>query len=177
MPIAIWLTNWSSVGYRTMKDLEILQILWGRDSRHVSLGIHCGGSNCSTFDLLGRAYTFTIFLTWRFEAKLGLLIKPKVWSYLDVLWDHSKYNFCAIDKSTFLKGGPGASSRVLPPVTGRSWVRVAVSSHCTGEGKACHWHPSPDPAQSGSSLHGVRPLDKSTFLVEEKLYCIKILWN
>ena len=28
MPIAIWLTNWSSVGYRRMKDLEILQILW-----------------------------------------------------------------------------------------------------------------------------------------------------
>ena len=44
------------------------------------------------------------------------------------------------------KGGPGASGRVLPPVTGRSLVRVAVSSHCTGEGKACHWHPSPDPA-------------------------------
>ena len=38
----------------------------------------------------------------------------------------------------FLKGGPGASGRVLPHVTGRSWVRVAVSSHCTGEGKACH---------------------------------------
>ena len=29
------------------------------------------------------------------------------------------------------KGGPGASGRVLPPVTGRSRVRVAVSSHCT----------------------------------------------
>jgi len=43
------------------------------------------------------------------------------------------------------------------PVTGRSPVRVAVSSHCTGVGKACHWHPSPDPAQSGSSLHWVRP--------------------
>ena len=43
-------------------------------------------------------------------------------------------------------------------MTGRSRVRVAVSSHCTGEGKACHWHPSPDPAQSGSSLHWVRPL-------------------
>ena len=55
------------------------------------------------------------------------------------------------------KGRPGASGRVLPPVTGRSWVRVAVSSHCTGEGKACHSHPSPDPAQSGSSLHWVRP--------------------
>jgi len=25
------------------------------------------------------------------------------------------------------------------------------------KGKACHWHPSPDPAQSGSSLHRVRP--------------------
>ena len=55
-----------------------------------------------------------------------------------------------------VKGGPGASGRVLPPVTGRSRVRVAVSSHCIGEGKACHWHPSPDPAQSGSSLHWVR---------------------
>ena len=56
------------------------------------------------------------------------------------------------------KGGPGASGRVLPPVTGRFRVRVAVSLHCTGEGKACHLHPSPDPAQSGSSLHWVRPL-------------------
>jgi len=37
-----------------------------------------------------------------------------------------------------MKGGPGASGRVLPPVTGRSRVRVAVSSHCTGEGKACY---------------------------------------
>jgi len=37
-----------------------------------------------------------------------------------------------------LKGGPGASGRGLPPVTGRSRVRVAVSSHCTCEGKACH---------------------------------------
>ena len=63
-----------------------------------------------------------------------------------------------LDNGTkFQKGGPGASGRVLPPVTGRSRVRVAVSSHCTGEGKACHWHPSPDPAQSGSSLHWVRP--------------------
>ena len=34
------------------------------------------------------------------------------------------------------KGGPGASGRVLPPVTGRSRVRVAVSSHYTGKGKA-----------------------------------------
>jgi len=54
-----------------------------------------------------------------------------------------------------MKGGSGASGRVLPPVTGRSRVRVAVSSHCTGEGKACHWHPSSDPAQSGGSLHWV----------------------
>ena len=52
---------------------------------------------------------------------------------------------------------PGASGRVLTPATGRSRVRVAVSSHCTGEGKTRHWHPSPDPAQSGSSLHWVRP--------------------
>ena len=37
-----------------------------------------------------------------------------------------------------LAAQPGASGRVLPPVTGRSWVRVAVSSHCTGEGKVCH---------------------------------------
>ncbi|XP_066376164.1 mitotic checkpoint protein BUB3.1-like isoform X3 [Miscanthus floridulus] len=35
-------------------------------------------------------------------------------------------------QSKNLKGGPGVSGRVLPPVTGRSWVRVAVSSHCTG---------------------------------------------
>ena len=57
---------------------------------------------------------------------------------------------------TWGKGGPGASGRVLSPVTGRSWVRVAVSSHCIDEGKASHWHPSPDPAQSGGSLHWVR---------------------
>ncbi|RLM91183.1 putative beta-1,3-galactosyltransferase 16 [Panicum miliaceum] len=31
------------------------------------------------------------------------------------------------------KGGPGASGRVLPPMTGRSRVRIAVSSHWTGE--------------------------------------------
>ena len=37
-----------------------------------------------------------------------------------------------------LKGGSGASGRVLPPVTGRYRVRVGVSSHCTSEGKACH---------------------------------------
>jgi len=40
----------------------------------------------------------------------------------------------------------GEQSGVLPPLTGRSRVRVAVSSHCTGEGKACHWHSSSDPA-------------------------------
>jgi len=44
-----------------------------------------------------------------------------------------------------MKGGPGASGRVLPPVTGRSRVRVAVSLHCTSEGKACHWLPFPRP--------------------------------
>ena len=49
------------------------------------------------------------------------------------------------------------SGRVLPPVTGRFRVRVVISSHCIGEDKACHWHPSLDPAQSGSSLHWVRP--------------------
>ena len=43
------------------------------------------------------------------------------------------------------KGGPGASGRVLPPVTRRSRVRVAVSSYCTGEGKIWHKHPSSDP--------------------------------
>ena len=63
------------------------------------------------------------------------------------------YLFLANDLICFCNG---ASGRVLPPVTGRSRVRVAVSSHCTSEGKACHWHPSPDPAQSGSSLHWVR---------------------
>ena len=52
-----------------------------------------------------------------------------------------------------LKGRPGASGRVLPPVTGRSGVRVTVSSHCTGEGKACHWHPSPDPLCTGYALY------------------------
>jgi len=73
-------------------------------------------------------------------------------------------------------GGPGASGRVLPPVIGRSRVRVAVFSHCTGEGKACHWHPSPDPAQSGSSLHWVRPL--STVGSDWPLYCAALgLYN
>ena len=52
-----------------------------------------------------------------------------------------------------LKGGPGVSGRVLPPVTGRSWVRVAVSSHCIGEGKVCQWHHFLDPAQSGSYMN------------------------
>ncbi|XP_066307924.1 uncharacterized protein [Miscanthus floridulus] len=40
---------------------------------------------------------------------------------------HSPYD------GAWMKGGPGASGRVLSPVTGRSQVRVAVSSHCTGE--------------------------------------------
>ena len=48
----------------------------------------------------------------------------------------TSYSFFVV--YTHRKGGPGASGRVLPPVTGRSQVRVAVSSHCTGEGKACH---------------------------------------
>jgi len=52
------------------------------------------------------------------------------------------------------KGGLGASGRVLPPVTGRSRVWVAVSSHCTGEGKACRWHPSPDPHRAGALCTG-----------------------
>ena len=47
------------------------------------------------------------------------------------------YIFC-VCVTLYQKGGPGASGRVLPPVTGRSRVRVAVSSHCIGEGKACH---------------------------------------
>ena len=36
------------------------------------------------------------------------------------------------------KGGPGASGRVLLPVTEMFRVRVAVSSYCIGEVKACH---------------------------------------
>jgi len=51
-------------------------------------------------------------------------------------WKACAFFFCL--ESNQEKGGPGASGRVLPPVTGRSRVRVAVSSHCTGEGKACH---------------------------------------
>jgi hypothetical protein len=51
-----------------------------------------------------------------------------------------------------------------------SWWSIScpgftVSSHCTGEGKACHWHPSLDPTQSGSSLHWVRPWSISWFIV------------
>jgi len=76
-----------------------------------------------------------------------------------------------------LKGGPGASGRVLPPVTGRSRVRVAVSSHCTGEGKACHWHPSPDPAQSGSSLHWVRPFIVGLSLVITGYHYLRFIWE
>ena len=49
------------------------------------------------------------------------------------------------------------SGRVLPPVTEKSRVWVVILSYCTGEDKAYHWHPSLDPAQSGSSLHWVRP--------------------
>ena len=59
------------------------------------------------------------------------------------------------------KGGPGASGRVLPPVTGRFRVWVAVSSHCTGEGKACHWQPFPRPSTerelSAPGTHISRP--------------------
>ncbi|XP_066393526.1 mitochondrial import inner membrane translocase subunit TIM10-like [Miscanthus floridulus] len=46
-------------------------------------------------------------------------------------------NSC-IDRCVSKYWQPGASGRVLPPVTGRSRVRVAVFSHCTGEVKACH---------------------------------------
>jgi len=46
--------------------------------------------------------------------------------------------FCLLVHSSITKGGPGASGRVLPPVTGRSRVQVAVSSHCTGKSKAYH---------------------------------------
>ena len=58
-----------------------------------------------------------------------------------------KYPFCYVRVATLcilcliiiiVMSGPGESGRVLPPVTGRSRVRVAVSSHCTGEVKACH---------------------------------------
>ena len=51
------------------------------------------------------------------------------------------------------KGGPSANGRVLPPVTGRSQVRVPVSSHCTDEDKARYWHLFSDPTQSRRSLH------------------------
>jgi len=47
--------------------------------------------------------------------------------------------------------------------------RVAVSSHCTGEGNACHWHLSPDSAQSVSSLHWVYP-----FLIYSWNLCMSI---
>ena len=54
----------------------------------------------------------------------------------------------------FLKGGPGASGRVLPPVTGGSRVRVAVSSHCTGEGRlATHTLPQ-TPHRAGALWTG-----------------------
>ena len=64
--------------------------------------------------------------------------------------------------------------------TPRSRVRVAVSSHCTGEDKACHWHPSPDPAQSGSSLHWIRPLSLySSWLPSNVTFGLPgwLLWN
>ena len=38
----------------------------------------------------------------------------------------------------------------LWPVTGRSRVQVAVSSHCTGKGKARHSHHSLDPHRAGA---------------------------
>ena len=37
-----------------------------------------------------------------------------------------------------LKGGPGASGRVLPHVTGRPWFESRSPRIAQGEGKACH---------------------------------------
>jgi len=71
------------------------------------------------------------------------------------------------------KGGPGASGRVLPPMTGRSWVQVAVCLHCTGEGKACHWHPSPDL----SSLHWVRPIMMTSQFTSSTILHAECSWN
>ena len=50
------------------------------------------------------------------------------------------------------KGGPSASGRDLPPVTGRSRVRVVVSSHCTSEGKALTPFPRPRTERELSAL-------------------------
>ena len=57
---------------------------------------------------------------------------------MDISQVQKEFYVLLIFNVSVLKGGPGASGRVLPPVTGRSRVRVAVSSHCTGEGKDCH---------------------------------------
>jgi len=46
----------------------------------------------------------------------------------------------------------GASSRVLPSVTGRFQVRVAVSSYCIGEGKALSLTHFPRPCTESSAL-------------------------
>ena len=66
-------------------------------------------------------------------------------AYLEKIYSFSDNNLYFIYKKylcsicmVWVKGGPGASGRVLPPVTGRSRVRVVVSSHYTGEGKAYH---------------------------------------
>ena len=68
------------------------------------------------------------------------LERPAVWkrAYFVLKSESPHFYFLCIFIRHHVKGGPGASGRVLSSVTRRSRVRVAVSSHCTGEGKACH---------------------------------------
>jgi len=99
----------------------------------------------------------TVKVIFFFNNRVGMI----VWLIFGLYWIINQ------------KSRPGASGRVLPPMTERSRVRVVVSSHCTGKGKACHWHTSPDPAQSGSSLHWVRPFNICTHMIL-KISCLLI---
>jgi len=101
-------------------------------------------------------------------------MESRKWTAFVVCQIQGNRDFFFLSPFIKLKDGPGATGRVLPSVTGRSWVRVAVSLHCTGEGKTCDWHPSPDPAQSGSSLHWVRPFFLITKMCSSPL-CLRFL--
>jgi len=119
-----------------------------------------------------NAFSFLFLFFW-WGRSWNVLTHEVCWlslvSWLSLLFfshfcvNFSKYWYCVmLDPLKFIlvfifmvdvKGVPGANDRVLPPVTGRSWVRVAVSSHCTGEGKACHWRFSPGALCTGYALY------------------------
>ena len=103
-----------------------------------------------------KPYLLNKKTTWYYDCQRYFCLKI---FNAQCLW-HNR----TIRKAVIFKKTSSAYTEIFfEKMTGRFRVRVAVSSHCIGGGKACHWHPSPDPAQSGSSLHWVRPFCHNVF--------------